>query len=196
MSATGRPRQDGTKTVRDKDDNYETPPWAVRTIWPHVRPITGDVLDPCAGRGAILETLVAHTLYQPAYLHARELDQARFLRIPTANKLRCDWLPFEEPLRPKLILTNPPYRLALDFAQKAVEHVRPYGGEVCMLLRLNFLGSMRRASWLCTHRPSVYVLSRRPSFTPDGKTDATEYAWFVWGGGRGRANIHFPEIVG
>jgi hypothetical protein len=24
------------------------------------------------------------------------------------------------------------------------------------------------------------VLPRRPSFTADGKTDATDYAWFAW----------------
>ncbi len=30
-------------------------------------------------------------------------------------------------------------------------------------------------------RTEVCVIPRRPSFTGDGKTDATEYAWFLWG---------------
>ena len=30
------------------------------------------------------------------------------------------------------------------------------------------------------HPPRVHVSPKRPSFTPDGKTDATEYAWFTW----------------
>jgi hypothetical protein len=31
----------------------------------------------------------------------------------------------------------------------------------------------------------VYVLSKRPSFSGNGKTDATAYAWFLFGPGRG-----------
>lgn len=48
-----------------------------------------------------------------------------------------------------------------------------------MLLRLNFLGSQRRAAWLRAWTPDVYVLPRRPSFTGRG-TDSCEYAWCVW----------------
>ena len=54
-----------------------------------------------------------------------------------------------------------------------------------MLLRLNWLGSEDRAAWLRRHPPSVYVLPNRPSFVEGGGTDATEYAWFIWGEGFG-----------
>jgi hypothetical protein len=50
-----------------------------------------------------------------------------------------------------------------------------------MLLRLNFLGAQRRRDWWKAHEPAaLFVLSARPSFTQDGKTDATDYAWFAW----------------
>lgn len=42
----------------------------------------------------------------------------------------------------------------------------------------------RRADFHRRHPSDVFVLPRRPSFTGGG-TDATEYAWFVWGPGRG-----------
>ena len=77
---------------------------------------------------------------------------------------------------------NPPYRKAAEFIRQAIGE-RSRGGKVAALLRLNFLGSSRKRIDLvgpgsCLR--SVLVLSRRPSFTGDGRTDACEYAWFVW----------------
>ena len=77
---------------------------------------------------------------------------------------------------------NPPYRQAADFVRKALE-CSESDAKVCALLRLNFLGSSRKRIDLVgpgSCLKAVHVLSRRPSFTGDGKTDACEYAWFVW----------------
>jgi hypothetical protein len=49
-----------------------------------------------------------------------------------------------------------------------------------MLLRLPWLGSQKRAQWQRENPSNIHVLPKRPSFTADGKTDATEYAWFIW----------------
>ena len=172
------------QTIRDPDDNYATPEWCLEAIWPHVRPASGVILDPCAGSGAVLRFVAAR--YDKALVNGCELDRERC--DTAAGHAWCqhgDWLADDHPrtLRgvwPKLILTNPPYRLALPFIQKAIEMVRPAGGAVCMLLRVNFLASQKRADWMREHTPDVWVLPRRPSFTPDNKTDATEYAWMVW----------------
>jgi len=55
-------------------------------------------------------------------------------------------------------------------------------GHIFFLLRLAMLESQRRARGLWQeHRPKkVYVLGRRPSFTGNGKTDATAYALYLW----------------
>lgn len=187
---------------RHVDDFYETPAWCLEAIWPHVRPVTGVVLDPCAGNGAVLAFLAAN--YDRSQVNGCELDRARCDEA-AGQGAWCqhgDWLADEHPrtLRgewPKLVFTNPPYRHAMAFVQKALEVTRPVGGTTCMLLRLNWLASQRRADWMRQHTPDVYVLPRRPSFTPDGKTDATEYAWMVWGPRRGgRIHIlHLPERV-
>lgn len=66
------------------------------------------------------------------------------------------------------IITNPPYSLAEEFLRKSLE-IAPV---VCFLLRLNFLGSQKRAAFLSKNPPDVYVLSERPSFV-NGKTDST-----------------------
>lgn len=75
-----------------------------------------------------------------------------------------------------LIITNPPFSLAQEF----IEHSISRADTVIMLLRLNFLASIKRYSWWAKNSPtSLFVLSKRPSFTGAG-TDATDYAWFVW----------------
>jgi hypothetical protein len=49
-----------------------------------------------------------------------------------------------------------------------------------MLMRINYLGSIKRHEWWKDRCPTaLYVLSKRPSFTGEG-TDATEYCWYVW----------------
>jgi len=78
--------------------------------------------------------------------------------------------------REDVVITNPPFNQALDFVKGAMKD----GKIVVMLLRLNWLASQKRNRFLREHTPSVYVLPRRPSFTGGG-TDATDYAWFVWG---------------
>lgn len=76
------------------------------------------------------------------------------------------------------IVTNPPYKLALECMQACVASEAPV---VAMLLRTNILESRKRAAFWRKHAPSaLYALSKRPSFTGNGKTDGTGYAWFVW----------------
>jgi len=75
-----------------------------------------------------------------------------------------------------LIFTNPPFSLAQEF----IDHSVARANTVFMLLRINYLGSIKRYDWWVKQPPTaLYVLSKRPSFTGSG-TDATDYAWFVW----------------
>lgn len=50
-----------------------------------------------------------------------------------------------------------------------------------MLLRLGFLESMRREEfWKKYPLDNLITLSKRPSFTEDGKTDGAGYGFFIW----------------
>lgn len=64
---------------------------------------------------------------------------------------------------------------------RALERLYPYG-VMAMLLRLGMLAGRSRLSMWRELRPSVLVSPRRPSFTGDGKSDASEYAWFIFDG--------------
>ena len=178
MSATGR-NLPGAE--RRADDFYATPAWCTRAIFRalDLRRIVS-VLDPCCGDGAILD--IATEMTYGALRYGLELDVARADHAALEHSVRCvDALADDWPMA-QAIVTNPPYALAQEFVQRAADQcpsaIRAF------LLRLNFLGSAKRAGWLRASMPDVYVLPRRPSFTGKG-TDATEYAWMVWGPGRG-----------
>jgi hypothetical protein len=165
---------------RRPDDFYSTPPWCTRAILAHLQP--GTVLDPCAGTGAVLD-VVREEWGVPTL--AIEVDAAR--KIPAAHVVaRHNALGPEPWPRADLVVTNPPYRGALAFVRRALLEC---SGDCVFLLRLNFLASLGRAPFHHKHPCDVFVLPRRPSFVHGG-TDATDYAWMVWGPGRGGRLIH------
>jgi methylase of polypeptide subunit release factors len=178
---------------RRPDDHYVTPRWAVEALLAgplgieEVR-MTGDVLDPCAGSGAILKALGANS-YK---VRGIELDEQRAREVAAyANCEQGDSLKTVSWGAPDAVVMNPPYLCALEFVTKALKvcHLdNPHtkvGGVVAVLLRLQWLSSQKRAAFHRDHPADILVLPRRPSFTMDGKTDAADYAWFVWGPGRG-----------
>lgn len=162
MSATNRGAE------RAPNDFYETPEWLTRAILPHL-PKPAGVLEPAAGRGAIAR--VVQSYWPTATVHqgdlapqSADIQQSNFLAYSASRGLY------------DLVITNPPYSLAQAFVEKALT-AAPV---VAMLLRVNFLGGQKRAAWLRANTPACFVTPRRPSFV-GGKTDATEYAWLVWG---------------
>jgi hypothetical protein len=68
--------------------------------------------------------------------------------------------------------------MAQEFVERALQELPE--DPVTMLLPVSFLASKRRFEFNKKHPAHVMVLPKRPSFTPDGKTDAVEYAWFAW----------------
>ena len=83
------------------------------------------------------------------------------------------------------IITNPPYKYALDFVQKALESIKP-GRKVAMFLKLQFLeGKQRKGFFQKTPPRTVYVSSSRLICAMNGDfqsitSSAVAYAWFVW----------------
>lgn len=89
------------------------------------------------------------------------------------------------------IITNPPYKHAKAFVEKALESVPP-GNKVAMFLKLTFLEGQGRRS-LFRERPpqTVYVSSARLQCGKNGVftgQSAVAYAWFVWRRGYPRPN--------
>lgn len=87
------------------------------------------------------------------------------------------------------ILTNPPYRYALEFVEHAID-ILPNGGLCMMFLKTTFLEGQKRHDRLFSVTPPKYVLqfSKRVLCAKNGEFDrmrkgggsAVAYAWFVW----------------
>jgi hypothetical protein len=83
------------------------------------------------------------------------------------------------------IITNPPYKYAQQFVERALENVKP-GRKVAMFLKLTFLeGKARKQMFLNNPPKTVYVSSSRLLCAKNGdfentKGSAVAYAWFVW----------------
>lgn len=83
------------------------------------------------------------------------------------------------------IITNPPYKYALEFVEKALDLVEP-GRKVAMFLKLQFLEGKGRKRFFLENPPrTVYVSSSRLGCAKNGDfekmpSSAVAYAWFVW----------------
>lgn len=83
------------------------------------------------------------------------------------------------------IITNPPYKYALEFVEQALNSVKP-GRKVAMFLKLTFLeGKARKEFFLHSPPKTIYVSSSRLMCAMNGEFEkcssrAVAYAWFVW----------------
>ncbi len=173
-----------TRTKRRKGDFYETPGWAVDVIIPHLPFATASlVVDAGAGTGAISER-IARLFPQLEVLGVEKqpdlIVKARARGLYACEFIEADFESWQsDRSSPDIVIMNPPYSRAIEFIRRAQQIVRR-GGHVAALLRLGFLASSSRFDFHTKHPSRVRVLDRRPSFTGDGKTDASDYAWFVW----------------
>lgn len=145
----------------------------VRAIWPHVRPVLGQVLDPCAGSGAIVGVL-ARGLWKPEWISAHEEEIAdcdRLSEIGLGEIVQGQWIAeSHDHARPKIVISAPP----TVWTRRVVDYVVGYGGAACLWLPLSLLTHdgyfTSRGAFLTTHMPSVYLSPR----------DTDGYAWFYW----------------
>lgn len=137
------------------------------------------ILDP--GMGAGIWGNVARERFPHAEIVGVELRQdAPFMRWYDWN-IRADFLQMSPAPIFDCVIGNPPYKLAEDFVRHSMACLVD-GGHLVFLLRLAFLESLSRYTLFTVEMPplKIGVCSDRPSFTGDGKTDATAYAFFVW----------------
>lgn len=138
------------------------------------------ILDPCCGGD---ENHVSSYMNQLKRFSPKKLIGLD-IREDARSDIQCDFLEttketFENQLF-DMIISNPPFYLALEFVKKSLELVKD-DGYVIMLLRLNFMGTKKRYPFFKQHMPErTYVHHARISFSESGKTDSIEYAHFVW----------------
>lgn len=177
MSSTNRGGQ------RDALDRYYTPePLAAACVGllPSLRGVR--VVEPSVGGGAFARALTA----RGADVLGCDIDPDAAGRTDVRRFRLGSALEWSE--RAGWYVGNPPY----GDAQAHVEHALSYASiGVAFLLRLAFLESKRRYPfWSENPASDVYVFSRRPSFTDDGRSDSCAYGWFVWMHGDPGMRLH------
>ena len=153
---------------------------------------SGAVLDPCAGgnaqavrwkNGEQMVMVPPTPMSYPAAIEGLGFKPYLFtndIRADSPAGNHYDFLTWELPFAPDVVITNPPFFLAMEVIERALSVVKP-GGYVVMLLRLNFYGSAKRFPFMRANAPQrAYVHHERMGFTPGGKTDSIEYQHAVW----------------
>lgn len=166
-----------TDIERPKHDFYATDPKTVELLLKRIATdnieLPKTIYEPACGQGHISEVLKKHgfnVISSDLYDYGYGTPNIDFLK--RTEKMDC-------------IITNPPYNVALEFAKKSVEVLKPNGYAI-LLLRIQFLEGKQRNLFFKLHPPKyVYVHSSRQYCAINGdftgqKSSATCYAWFVW----------------
>ena len=157
---------------RESDDFYATDPKAVDMLC-NLEKFSQTILEPACGQGHIAKALESHGYKVLAY----DLIDRGY------GTTGIDFLALDKQNVNADVITNPPYKLAQEFVEKAMSVIAP-GHKVAMFLKLTFLETARRRELFKKYPPkTVYVASQRIACWPNGKPTTQSmvcYAWFVW----------------
>lgn len=159
-----------SKKERVPYDYYATDPKAMELLLEketfHV-----NVLEPCCGGGHLSEVLTKHG-FQVKSTDLIDRGYGEVKDFFSYTKWSGD------------VITNPPYKLALEFVEHALKIIDT-GNKVAMFLKLTFLETKKRRVFFEKHPPKyVYVCSGRIDCWGNGDESVTSkaiaYAWYVW----------------
>nr|DAQ42719.1 MAG TPA: adenine-specific methyltransferase [Caudoviricetes sp.]DAX76154.1 MAG TPA: adenine-specific methyltransferase [Caudoviricetes sp.] len=158
---------------RDVNDYYATEPKAVELLM-DLESFDKNILEPSCGEGHISDVLKSHGYN----VVSRDLVNRGYGSV-------ADFLSKDNTEWNGDIITNPPYKYAQEFVEKALQII-PDGHKVAMFLKVQYLEGKRRRKLFDTMPPKrIWVSSSRLKCAINGDFDkisgsATSYAWFVW----------------
>ena len=159
-------------TERADKDFYATPPSAVEQLL-EMEMFSHSIWEPACGHGHISKVFELHG-YE---VRSTDLENRGF-GIGGVDFLKCGDTNVDAD-----IVTNPPYRYAQEFVEKAMEVITE-GHKVAMFLKLTFLEGKNRRQMFEKYPPKVvYVSSSRLGCGKNGiewKPSSIAYGWFVW----------------
>lgn len=160
--------------ARDSLDFFPTPAWATRALLSDVLAVPRGVYtawEPACGAGHMARPMAEYF----KIVHASDCHDYGFGALDDflmPSNLRADW-----------IITNPPFRLAREFALAALERAN-WG--VALLVRSVWAEGIERYETLFKpHPPSIEAQFCERVPMVKGRVDpnassATSYAWFIW----------------
>lgn len=165
-----------TEKDREVDDFYATEPKATELLV-GLEKFNKDIWECACGKGDISETLVR------AGYNVRSTD----LIDRGYGTGDIDFLKQKDTWNGDII-TNPPYKFALEFIYRALSLI-PEGNKVAMFLKIQFLEGKERKKLFISQPPKkIWVSSSRLLCAKNGLFSemragggsAVAYAWFIW----------------
>ena len=164
-----------SKDDREENDFYATPPKAVDLLF-ELESFDKHIWEPAAGMKHIAQKF---------------LDKGYDVRCSdiidrTGDIEICDFLKSNEIWNGDIV-TNPPFKFAKEFVEKALETVTE-GHKVVMFLKLQFLETEKRRKLFDKYPiKTIYVASNRLGCAKGGDFDGQDnigsavcYCWYVW----------------
>ena len=167
LSIVGSSRNNGD---REKNNFYPTPKYAVEELLKREK-FEGNIWECACGEGDISEVLINH-----------DYDVISSDLIDRGYGTQQDF--FNSNIFSDNIITNPPYKYALEFVVEAKKQSKK---KIAMFLKTVFLESEKRKEMFQdTIYPlkTIYQFSKRVSLYKNGKkmknSGMIAYAWYVW----------------
>ena len=186
---TGLGASNHSDKERNTNDFYATPPLAVRQLL-EVETFNNNVWECAYGMGHIgkvFEEKGYKVLKSDIHNYNNDSDVHIVDFLSCSKQWKGD------------IVTNPPYILAQQFVEKAMDLVNE-GAKVAMFLKIQFLEGKKRREMFKKYPPKrIYVAVNRFGCSTDGVFDKNEnlgsavcYCWYVWEKGFvGNPEIHW-----
>ena len=162
-------------TARKEHDFYATYPEAIDRLF-EVEKFPDTIWEPACGMGHLSKRMIE----LGKKVHSTDLIN-RGYGTGGVDFLKATENPYGA------VITNPPYKVALEFIEKALD-ISGEGTKIAMFLKLTFLEGKRRKPFFRDNPPrKIHVFSSRASVAKDGdftaipnNGNAIAYAWFVW----------------
>ena len=158
---------------RQSEDYYATEPKAAELLL-DIMPELNNIWECACGEGHLAKV----------FDNVGRLNKATDL-IDRSYGTTEDFLQCNERYHNGDIVTNPPYKYAKEFVEKAL-YLDDESRYVCMFLKVLFLESQSRKELFTKFPPKViYVSSSRINCAKNGDfntytSSAVAYAWFIW----------------
>lgn len=176
---------------REENDFYATPPCATKALIKYCKENNIDVfnkaiLEPACGKGHISDVIIEeykNNNINHLVLSMDKIDRGYEQQLVTQSFFSCRLVEDAD----YNIVTNPPYILAKEFIEHAIDIVKE-GAYVCMLLKIIFLEGKGRYEMFKNNPPyKVLIFSNRVNCSKQGDFEkdseyggAVGYAWYIW----------------
>lgn len=168
-----------TDKEREQHDYYATEPKALELLL-QLEAFSPYVWECACGEGHLSEVLKEHgykvkssDIIDRGYPGTEVIDFLKVRKDDIKNDYSRD------------IITNPPYKYAKEFIEKALD-ISMDGTKIAMFLKVQFLEGKARRELFEKHPPKrIYVASSRLLCAKNGEFEkdssrAVAYAWFIW----------------